>query len=520
MPSTPQTRAPAASTQSTKLTGEQEQALAKTDYARRFRRRQSVYIAYAGAGKTFIILETARQLDDEVLILAFNAAIIRDLQPKLKGMGNRVKGMTSHQFALHSLPADLQRRIKDNLNTYKGEVSTPQIVEALQLENSPRVGNLSAMQMGILAKRTLTRFCQSSDEALTVSHIPNGSHLNREIAETVIHHAQALWNAITSMALPMTHDVYFKQWALSKPVLNMPYRLIDEAQDTNPALFGVLFAQKEGLNIWAGDPYQAIYSWRGAKNAIAMAAERTDAVSSRLTQSFRFGNETAAMATRLLETLGETYPVLGTGTTHVQSAPADILPHDVASKVSSPFAWIAFTNGALIQAAMNCVDYEIPFHIVGQGKDQLAVLRAAMALKRGEIINPAGPLGAYRYWSDIEDEADAHPHGEAARLTRMQQFPGFYKAAESIRKGTPKESGAKVILSTIHAAKGREWDLVVLDKDLDATRDEGDRRLYVTASGSLVFDNPEDIHLRYVAITRARKRLIIACPTLYYWLTK
>lgn len=503
------------------LTIEQNEALANTDFARRFGRRQSVYRAYAGGGKTFILLKTAEQLDDEALIIAFNAAIIQDLQPRIKKFGTRVKAMTSHKLARESLPEDYRRWVKTSLDEHNGDLAVPQIVEALDLQDFSQDGfGWPAVQVATLVKRSIAKFCHTNDTVLSARHIPNGRAFSSEAVDMILHESQRLWSAFESLSVPITHDVYFKVWALSKPQFNIPYRLIDEGQDTNPALSGVLFDQKDGLNIWAGDPYQSIYAWRGAQNALAEASERSDSVTSYLTQSFRFGEETAEMATKLLKLVGETRHVKGTGSTKIQGVFKEITPNDLAHKVSSPFAWIAFTNAALIQAAIVCVDARIPFHIVGQGsqKQMLSLLYSAMALKRGEI-KPAGPLGVYRYWSDLEDEATINPSGEAARLVRLSQYPGFHDAAEALRKSTPTEAGAKVILSTVHAAKGREWDLVVLDKDLDANRDDGDRRLYLSASGDLIFDDCEDIHMRYVAITRARKRLVMACPNLYYWLT-
>lgn len=502
------------------FTHEQENALKRTDFAVRHGRRESVYRAYAGAGKTFILLQTAARLQDEVLLLAFNSAIIRDLQPRLKGFGKRVRAVTSHQFALHSLPADFQKAVKNSLNEHNGQLATPQIVETLRLEPYGQGQHeWSPLQLAGLTKKTLVRFCHSDDSALTESHVPNHQRMPVALVQRILSDAKRLWQAEQSLSLPMMHDVYFKLWALDHPQIPEGYRMIDEAQDTNPALYGVLFAQRQGLNIWAGDPYQSIYSWRGARNAIEIAEQQPRSISSRLTQSFRFGDETAEMATRLLRCVGETIPVRGSGSTRIQAAPTSIQPPDVATKVHTAFAWIAFTNGALIQAALSCVDAGLPFHIVGQGREQTALLYAAMALRRGES-SPAGPLAAYRFWSDLEEEAAAQPDGDAARIVRMSQYPGLYDAAQALRKSLPGESGAQVILSTVHAAKGREWDLVILDKDLDANRDTGDRRLYVTASGDLEFDNREDIHLRYVAITRARKRLVLACPILYRWLTR
>jgi superfamily I DNA/RNA helicase len=504
----------------TALTPEQQAALQNTQSAVRLGRKQSVYVAYAGAGKTFILLQTAARLDGEILLLAFNSAIIQDLQARLRPFGQRVRAMTSHQLALRSLPQDFQKAVKESLREHNGQLTVPDIAKALQIQPfNDGKATWTPVQLAGIAKKTMARFCHTADAELSEKHIPFHQRIPAPMVAVLLETTRQLWQAQQELSLPITHDAYFKLWALGNPQIPEGYRMIDEAQDTNPALYGVLFGQTDGMNIWAGDPYQSIYSWRGAKNAIEIANQQPGAVSSRLTQSFRFGEESAAMASRLLFHIGEDHPVRGSGSTKVQAAPDHIQPQDVATKVSSPFAWIAFTNGALIQAALSCAKHGIPFHIVGQGREQLSLLFSAAALKRGEI-HPNGPLAAYRYWSDLEEEADLQPDSDAAKLVRMANYPGFHSVIEALKKSLPQESGAKVIFSTVHAAKGREWDLVVLDKDLDATRDTGERRLYLSASGYLHFDNREDIHLRYVAITRARKRLVMACPTLYHWLTR
>lgn len=502
------------------LTDEQEQALHNTGVAIRARYNHSVYVAYAGAGKTSILISTADGPlhDDEVILIAFNDSIIKDVKPKLRPFNGRVTAMTSHGLALRSLPGDYRKSILENLNTYEGSLQIPQIVEHLAISEATSHGrfhHLHVQVMASLVRRTVTQFCHSSDAAIMPHHIPG--HLPADLTETVIHYAKQLWESSTSLQLPITHDAYFKVWQLSNPVIQQPYRMLDEAQDTNPALYSVLFAQQGGLTIWAGDPYQSIYAWRGASNAIAIAGQKPDAIVSRLTQSFRFGHETAAMATRLLSLIGEHHPVRGTGSTKIQCAPDNITPAMLSAKTSAPFAWIAFTNASLVMAALSCVEAEIPFHIVGQGKEQMRVLSAAKALKEG-IYMPGSPLSAYSSWGELMDEASMDPGGEASKLVGMAKWPGFGRAIAAIRKATT-EKDAKVVLTTIHAAKGREWDLVILDKDLDATRAEGSRKFFIQASGRLHFDNVEDIHLRYVAITRARKRLVMACPNLHHWLT-
>ena len=63
--------------------------------------------------------------------------------------------------------------------------------------------------------------------------------------------------------------------------------LVDEAQDTNPAMLDVFLRQKKTTKIIVGDPHQQIYAFRGAVNALDLV--RPD-VTYHLTQSFRFGH--------------------------------------------------------------------------------------------------------------------------------------------------------------------------------------------------------------------------------------
>jgi hypothetical protein len=61
------------------------------------------------------------------------------------------------------------------------------------------------------------------------------------------------------------------------------------------------------------------------------------------------------------------------------------------------------------------------------------------------------------------------------------------------------EDSAQVTLSTVHTAKGREWDRVRIASDFnEPPRDEFDHR---------ALPSPEDMMLAYVAVTRAKKVL-------------
>lgn len=467
--------------------------------------------AYAGAGKSFILSEIARLLPGPGLYLAFNQAIVQDIRHKLPP---HFKAMTTHQLALESLPNDISRRIRDSLKQDRGRVSLPLI-----LEKVPGFPQKDGLAIAGIAMRTLSRFCGSGDLQIGPQHLPAMPH--RWKKEDMVQHANRIWDAMLNFQIPITHDFYFKAWTLMQQPLPYFHRLVDEAQDTNPALLGSLFHQPQGVTWWAGDPYQSIYSWRGAVDALQHVGQQDHTHADYLTRSFRFGDAPADLASRLLSTLGEKRPVQGTGQTEITPAPT-------SSRNPRPFlrhfptlAWITFSNVTLLEVAVQCIEQGLSFHIVGQGRDEKSLIYAAMKLKSGKF-DPKGPLSAYRQWSELEEEAASVPDGDAAKLLKLYRHPGFGAMLDALNRGENREDQAQVILTTAHRAKGREWDCVVIDADLDASLEPTPaqvrkKRRFFIEENHLRFDNREDIHLRYVAFTRGRKRLYVGCPNLYHW---
>ena len=303
---------------------------------------------------------------------------------------------------------------------------------------------------------------------------------NRWKKEDLVQHANRIWDAMLNFQIPITHDFYFKAWTLMDQPLPYFHRLVDEAQDTNPALLGSLFHQTQGVTWWAGDPYQSIYSWRGAMDALSHIGKQDQTHSDYLTRSFRFGDAPADLASRLLSVLGESRPVHGTGQTEITYAslesrnPRPFLRGFAPGKGFSTMAWVSFSNVTLLDVALQCIEHGLSFHIVGQGRDEKSLIYAAMKLKSGKF-DPKGPLSAYHKWSELEEEAASVPDGDAAKLLKLYRHPGFGSILDALNRGENRESDAQVILTTAHRSKGREWDCVVIDSDLDASTEPDTR---------------------------------------------
>lgn len=135
-----------------------------------------------------------------------------------------------------------------------------------------------------------------------VNHLPPPS--------MIIGDAVCLWKAMIDpnmIEIRATHDTYLKLFQLSKPSLKYDFIMLDEAQDSNPALLDI-FKNQKNHKVLVGDQYQSIYGFRNAVDAMnKIDTEKT----LDLTKSFRFGKQVADFANTVLALRGETKQIIG-----------------------------------------------------------------------------------------------------------------------------------------------------------------------------------------------------------------
>ena len=116
--------------------------------------------------------------------------------------------------------------------------------------------------------------------------------------------ATKLWTSMkdkTCLKSKMTDAGYLKLYQLSRPKLHLDFEvlMLDEAQDAAPVMADIVLQQTGCAKILVGDPHQEIYSFMGARDAMRAAVARVDkskVTERRLSRSFRFGREIAAVA--------------------------------------------------------------------------------------------------------------------------------------------------------------------------------------------------------------------------------
>lgn len=343
-----------------------------------------------------------------------------------------------------------------------------------------------------------------------------------------------------------SHDFYLKYWQLQKPQLDVDVILFDEAQDADAVMLEMMKNQKAQV-IYVGDPHQQIYEWRGAKNALA----QVDAHACYLTKSFRFGREIAAYADVVLRFLGESNQISGVKEKdHVWAT--DLPAMEMMKDIPKVDAILVRTNAAVMSMAIQLTEKGKPFSIeidVAEIRKKLADLKTIIdggyetkqreeyiekykeyvkLAKKTKAESPRANLepaktpkveSPFYVENGIHDLADLEIYTEDnPGCMEVSMFYNWIKKHGQLRlheilnnstSGLKQEGAIKI--STIHKAKGAEWDSVLLADDvickMISTQKSKDKE--ATEEDYVLLATPEEYRLLYVALTRAKQNLYI-----------
>jgi len=353
---------------------------------------------------------------------------------------------------------------------------------------------LSASHVARIVKDGVARFCRSAQAEPQAWHIPVEPIITdiaaAALREQLLPFVNRLWAECIdpSVQASITHDIYMKLWESSRPTIGADFILFDEAQDADGLMLSVLRAQQSQV-VYVGDPYQQIYEWRGAVNAM----DHIRAPECALTESFRFGPAIAQLASRVLRLLDEETPVRGqdaiASRVHQQSDP-DLLRVNavLCRKNSTVLSHLAQGIGRGDRVAVRANIEELK-----------AFADGAERLMRGERISFPASLALFETWEDVQEYAESFAGRDLQPLVRLIDNEGVDYLRLILSRVSP-ESEADYVISTVHRAKGLEWDGVRLAGDFRfKTDDGGDKTM-----------SPEEMRLLYVAMTRAKRELDIS----------
>ncbi|MEN3308876.1 MAG: hypothetical protein V7603_5078 [Micromonosporaceae bacterium] len=458
-----------------------------------YRTGQTITVqALAGTGKTSTLLMLAAdQPSQRIAYIAFNRSIADEAQRKFP---RNVNANTAHGFARAGLAGTTLAAKVDKAGPKSPGARWPEDW-ARALDISPVDTGDQLVEPETIARLvmgTIRTFRESADDAIGATHLPKGTL--PALAEPVLTYAAQAWRDITDPAgqLMFDHDDYLKIWALHQPRLTYDVIFFDEAQDINPVLRKVIQDQPV-QTVVVGDSNQSIYGFRGAIDALrGWPAD----VELPLTQSWRFGPAGAEVGNRFLGLLRSPFLLTGNPAMDTTIGP-----------VEQPDAVLARTNAGAVAAVFDAFDAGRRVALVGGGQAIEEIAKAAKDLQRDRRTKHP-ELSRFANWGEVRAYVEEDEHAQSLRaFVRLVDRRGADGLLHMVRELVDEEDvdttgkpNYDVIVSTVHKAKGREWNQVRVAEDFPQPQEDLD-------SKRVVLPDPEELRLAYVTVTRARQRL-------------
>jgi superfamily I DNA/RNA helicase len=305
-----------------------------------------------------------------------------------------------------------------------------------------------------------------------------------------------LWNLKTNFKekeIPVEFDDWLKMFQLDKTRFKGRYDavIVDEAQDVTPRDLAIVH-NIPGQKIFVGDDFQQLYAWRGSVNSFEELGINDELF---LTQSFRFGEAIAEKANDVLALLQHDTPkIVGYAN-----------QHSTVSFSGSPqekHTILCRTNTGLLANTLTSIRNGKLVHVVGNLMESINLLESAYYLSIGRnhlVKHPTMTL--ISDWNVLVELAQ-HDTDLKVLIKQVEEYKGAIPSiCEELRMaGDVPPHRADIIVSTVHKAKGMEWDTVKLHDDFPEL-------VYFSRKDRCYKVKKAEVYCLYVAITRARKQL-------------
>jgi hypothetical protein len=432
--------------------------------------------ALAGTGKTTTLVYAAGQTKRRGLYLAFNRVIAEEAN---KRFGANVECMTVHALAQRSLPAAMRAKLAKDFIVPAGQIEE-------HLVRHCGIRRQEAAQYRRAVVQSLAGFFRSPAEQPTIETIPSTCRIDLEHLEPVVldRALQSCWGSMADPCgdLPLSHSAYLKWFFLNGNIVGFDFILVDEAQDLGPVTIGIV--KNAGLQtLWVGDRHQSIYQWNGAENALATIEGLEEVY---ISKSFRIGEARAELVSALLADLGEYRGIQGNPKVRT-----------IVGRGHQPVR-IVRNNLTLLAKYLQLAERNQVFVLSGIDKIRKLV-RDAECLQRGRRVR-TGPLSVFESWEAVLDRAGrrfGHPYTD---FVRVIEDLGTGRALAMLDASATSAREATIILSTVHGAKGCEFDAVSIYDDFRGRKQE---------SGLMTCMPAPVTRLLYVAVTRAKETLFM-----------
>lgn len=279
---------------------------------------------------------------------------------------------------------------------------------------------------------------------------------------------------------------------------------IDEAQDTNPVrrALAKLALKPGGRLVAVGDPRQAIYGFTGASHdAIDLIMSEFGCTEMPLTVSFRCAQEIVKEAQSVV-------PYIEFAETSEAGKVSRDVPAQDAFKLLGNHDAILCRNTAPL--------FQIAYKLIGEGRGckilgrdiGTGLVKLINKMRAKTIENLITKLEEFSSREVAKFTAKGQEQKAAALMDKIECINVVINNLNENGRTIPKliaqlesmftDGNGVLILSTIHKAKGKEWDVVAI----------ANPELMPSKWARQMWQLTQEQNLRYVAITRAKKHLI------------
>jgi len=476
----------------------------------------AVLEAVAGAGKTTTIVNGLQYMHGQVLLLAYNSEMAKQLQERTAGRPG-VFASTFHSAGVKALRFAFGKSNKLEVSSKKVEVITKALLleksrnELLDLTGAVCDFVSMAKQRGIGALSPLADDSAwldminhfALDESLPEGmegHLVTAMHLSQEVLRR------------SNMDLDVIDfdDMVYLPLQRQLRMLQHDWVLVDEAQDTNPTrrALAAKLLRPRGRLVAVGDPCQAIYGFTGTDNdSLQQAADAFNCTKLQLTTSYRCPKAVVEVARRYAD--------------HIQahdSAPdGEVVSYDykdILNRVVPGDLVLCRFNKHLVKLVFALIRAGVPARIegraIGQGLAKLAGrwtrIKTLNALEtrleeylESEYAKAKAKDDARRA-DNAQDTVDTlRVLIERAREQGLSTVEQLQAMILDLFENLPGEDAKPcVLLMSGHRSKGLERDRVhILGLDTLVARTSRD------------WARLQEIHLAYVMVTRAKASLFL-----------
>lgn len=427
--------------------------------------------AVAGAGKTTTLIAGLSGVTVEGICLAFNKRNAEELQARLPA-GSPVSAKTLNALGHRIWSDHLRKRLTVSSD------KTKNIIKRLAFDLEPdewvalvrmvSVAKARAISPGIL-NRPLpdVEDWQAGAQQIDIPDDLFNSLLDRAL-RVLQESVKEAWQGLIDF-----DDQLYMPVAFSSRFPHYPLVAVDEAQDLSPLQHEMVARLKPSQLIVVGDPAQAIYGFRGAsESSYHDLVERFSLTEFPMTMSFRCPRAVGREAARYV-------PDFECASSEAGSISTTTEP------TLEPGAIICRYNAPLIRLAFRAIREGTPIDYLG--RDFLAGLKSIV--KKAPTQSSLDEWLAGRLREAKTEGAKRRARDQHDSLSVIYSLGG--NPLDHLARLSAKTS-SRVILSTVHKAKGLEWPRVTF---LEYARD---------------IDGGQERNINYVGVTRSQRTLILA----------